>query len=183
MSAKSSTRRGVSRRAVGVSVSVATLSAVLLLASAVLALERGDTPPPIDLPDLEGARVDLAELEGKVVVVDFWASWCGPCREAMPVLEALHKRHHEQGLVVVGVNLDRNPKRMRRFLQSHPVSFRIVHDRNMEVAGRYQPPVMPSSFLIARDGTLRYLHAGFGEDTEALLSSHVAKLLGDTLPP
>ena len=64
------------------------------------------------MPDLAGKKVDLAELKGKVVLVDFWASWCGPCKEEMPVLEALHEKYAEEGLVIVGVNIDNNKKKM-----------------------------------------------------------------------
>ena len=142
---------------------------LLAAASGAQALEVGDAPPAIDLPDQSGAKVSLAELRGKVVLVDFWASWCAPCREEMPALQALHEKYAEDGLVIVGINIDRSPKQMNRFLKGSPVTFRIVHDSKKKVASTYAPSAMPTSYFIGRDGTLRYIHEGFRtEDTPAL---------------
>ena len=145
------------------------LAAVLVVASTAAALKAGDTPPPIGLPDLQGEQVDLAELKGKVVVVDFWASWCGPCKEEMPVLEALHEKYSEQGLVIVGINIDNSRKKMEKFLEANPVTFRIVHDPKITIPQRYEPSTMPTSYFIGRDGKLRYVHEGFRKrDAEAI---------------
>jgi len=92
------------------------------------ALEPGDAPPPIGMVDQRGEKVDLSDLEGKVVLVDFWASWCGPCREEMPVLEQLSAKYADQGLVIVGVNIDRNKKKM--------ISFSPRSARQSEVVAR-----------------------------------------------
>ena len=147
------------------------LLVVVSLANSVAdaALNRGDTPPPIDLPDRTGATVDLDQLVGQVVVIDFWASWCRPCREEMPALQRLHEKYRSRGLVVIGVNIDRSAKRMNRFLKEVPVSFRIVHDKGLEVANRYAPPRMPSSYFIGRNGRVAHIHEGFrAKDAESL---------------
>ena len=164
------------------------LRAVFVLALAVVsfgatpsaaALDLGTEPPPIDLPDLKGVKVDLAALKGKVVLVDFWASWCGPCREEMPVLEALFEKYAADGLVIVGINIDRSAKKMNKFLESSPVSFRIVHDPKVKVASKYEPAAMPSSYFIGRDGKLRHVHEGFRKkdapDLEARLKTLLAQ--------
>jgi thiol-disulfide isomerase/thioredoxin len=143
------------------------------------ALRKGDRPPPIGLADTSGEAVDLEALRGKVVVVDFWASWCGPCREEMPVLEALHKKYQEDGLVIVGVNIDRNRKKMNNFLKGFPVTFRIVPDPKLEVAARYEPPSMPTSYFIGKDGTLRYMHEGFHEEDVSEIESRLQVLLAE----
>lgn len=133
------------------------------------ALKMGEKPPRIDLPDRVGAAVDLDQLVGQVVVVDFWASWCRPCKDEMPALQRLHEKYRSEGLVVIGINIDRSERKMNRFLKEVPVSFRIVHDRELEVANRYAPPRMPSSYFIGRDGKLVYIHEGFRpKDAESL---------------
>jgi thiol-disulfide isomerase/thioredoxin len=151
----------------------------LLVASPASALTSGDAPPAIDMLDQAGAKVDLNELKGKVVLVDFWASWCGPCRQEMPVLEQLHKKYAKQGLVIVGVNIDNNPKKMNNFLKGTPVSFRIVHDRKLHVASKYEPGTMPSSYFIGRDGKIRYVHEGFRKKDAAELEERIKTLLAE----
>jgi thiol-disulfide isomerase/thioredoxin len=167
MSAKSSTSSRLAALLAGI--------LGMLAATQAEALRVGDTPPPIDAPDTTGAKVDLESLRGKVVLVDFWASWCGPCRDEMPVLEALHSKYAADGLVIIGVNLDRNPKKMKNFLEKSPVSFRIVPDPKLEVASRYEPPGMPSGYFIDRRGALRHVREGFrkgdADDIEARLEA------------
>ncbi|MGD8824285.1 MAG: TlpA disulfide reductase family protein [Myxococcales bacterium] len=153
--------------------------AAWLLCSVAAALAPGQVPPPIDLADRSGRKVDLEELRGKVVLVDFWASWCGPCRQELPFLEALHQKFESQGLVVVGISIDRSAKKMSRFLESVPLSFRIVHDPNLSVASRYEPSAMPSSYFIARDGKVRYVHEGFRKKDAADIESRLRTLLAE----
>ncbi len=155
------------------------LALVLLVASTASALAPGDAPPAIDMPDEAGKKVDLNELKGKVVLVDFWASWCGPCKQEMPVLEELHKKYAKQGLVIVGINIDNNPKKMANFLKGAPVSFRIVHDRKLAVASKYEPETMPSSYFIGRDGKIRYVHAGFRKKDATELEERIKALLAE----
>lgn len=153
------------------------LAAMLLTASGARALGPGDAPPAIDMPDQTGAKVDLAALEGRVVLVDFWASWCGPCKKEMPVLAALHEKYAGQGLVIVGVNIDSSSKKMNKFLKETPVRFRIVHDRKLVVANRFEPETMPTSYFIGRDGTVRYVHEGFQKGDARVLEERVKALL------
>ena len=153
---------------------------VLLLASPAAALEPGGRPPAIEMPDLEGKKVELTALQGKVVVIDFWASWCGPCKQEMPVLEALHKKYGEQGLVIIGVNIDNNPKKMNNFLKGTPVSFRIVHDRKLAVASKYEPGTMPTSYFIGKDGKVKYVHEGFRKKDAGELEERVKTLLAES---
>jgi thiol-disulfide isomerase/thioredoxin len=160
-------------------VSYAVLSAALLVASTAAALKAGDAPPPIDLPDQHGKKVDLAELRGKVVLVDFWASWCAPCRQEMPVLEGLHEKYAEQGLVVVGINIDNSKKKMDKFLKGFPVTFRIIHDPKITVAQRYEPSTMPTSYFIGRDGKLRYVHEGFRKKDAEGIETRIKALLAE----
>ena len=159
------------------------LLAALSIATVAGAVEPGEVPPPIDLPDLNGDEVDLSALEGKVVVVDFWASWCGPCRKEMPLLQTFHEKYAKDGLVIIGVNLDRSAKKMRSFLEKTTVTFRIVHDPKAKTAQRYAPRAMPTSYFIGRDGKVRYVHEGFTPDDAHPLETRIQALLGDTQPP
>jgi thiol-disulfide isomerase/thioredoxin len=147
-------------------------------AAPALALDAGARLPEIGLTDVRGARVDAASLKGKVVIVDFWASWCGPCKEEMPVLERLYKKYKSRGLVVVGVSVDQELGNVKGFLKQVPVSFSIVHDAEHKVAGRFKPPRMPSSYVVDRNGIVRYVHAGFRDEDAAKLEAEVSALLG-----
>jgi thiol-disulfide isomerase/thioredoxin len=156
-----------------------SLGLVWLVASGAAALEPGQVPPPIDLPDQHGEKVDLQALRGRVVLVDFWASWCAPCKEGMPILQALHEEYADQGLVIVGVNIDNNRKKMDKFLRGTPVTFRLVHDPKTSIAQRYEPPTMPTSYFIARDGKVRYLHEGFRKKDAEGIEAKIRKLLAE----
>ena len=155
------------------------LGGLVFVVSVASALAPGDTPPAIDMPDQAGKKVDLEELEGKVILIDFWASWCGPCREEMPVLQAFHEKYAADGLVIIGVNIDSSLKKMNKFLERAPVSFRIVRDPKLAVASRYEPPTMPSSYFISRDGRIRFLHAGFSKEDAPGFEARIKTLLAE----
>ncbi|HEY8432519.1 MAG TPA: TlpA disulfide reductase family protein, partial [Sandaracinaceae bacterium] len=91
----------------------------------------------------------------------FWASWCEPCGQAMPALDRIYRAYRNRGLVVIGVNVDRNVENARSFLQRTRVSFPIVHDSNQAFASQFSPPTMPSTYVIDRQGIVRHVHAGF----------------------
>lgn len=181
MFAKSSTSESSARRPRRnrMKTLLGALAVALLIASTASALTSGDAPPAIDMPDQAGKKVDLNELKGKVVLVDFWASWCGPCKQEMPVLEELHKKYAKEGLVIVGINIDNNPKKMNNFLRGTPVTFRIIHDRKLNVASKYEPETMPSSYFIARDGKIRYIHEGFRKKDATEFEERIKALLAE----
>lgn len=153
------------------------LIALLGFASVGLALEAGQAAPAIQLKDLSGKPVSLASFKGKVVIIDFWASWCGPCRQSMPVLERLSKTYKDKGLVVLGVNIDNDAKTAAKFLSEVPVSFVVVNDASKSVAKAYAPPTMPSSYLVDREGRVRHVHAGFKSGDAKELEAEVQQLL------
>ncbi len=143
-----------------------------------LALDSGAPLPEIGLTDLAGKRVDLASLRGKVVIVDFWASWCAPCKQEMPVLERLYKKYKSRGLVVVGVSVDQEAANVGSFIKQLKVTFPIVHDKAHSVADRFHPPRMPSSFIVDRNGVVRHVHGGFRASDAVSIESEVTALLG-----
>ncbi len=141
------------------------------------ALDAGEKLPEVGLVDLSGKRVSVAALVGKVVVVDFWASWCAPCREELPVLERLYRKYRGQGLAVVGVSVDKDLANVKSFLAKLPLSFPVVHDANHQASSRYEPPRMPSSYVIDKKGFVRFVHAGYRAADAALFEKEIASLL------
>jgi cytochrome c biogenesis protein CcmG/thiol:disulfide interchange protein DsbE len=107
------------------------------------------------------ANLDLSSYAGKIVWLDFWASWCVPCRRSFPWLNQMLAEYGDQGFVVVGVNLDKDPQLAREFLADTPAQFPIVYDPNGELATRFGVIGMPSSFLVGRDGQVITEHVGF----------------------
>lgn len=154
-----------------------TLALLLTLALPAAALDVGARAPEIGLPDLDGHMQRMSALRGKVVIVDFWASWCAPCREEMPVLERLYRAHRGDGLIIIGVSQDRGVANMRSFVARTPVSFPLVHDASHSVAGRYHPSRMPSSYIIDRRGIVRHVHAGYRSSDAAAIEHEVEALL------
>lgn len=153
-------------------------AASLLFASYVAALEEGTQAPALAAPALgTSARVDLSRHRGSVVVVDFWASWCEPCAQAMPALERIYQRYRGQGLVVIGVSEDDAERNARSFLSRTPVSFPIVLDADHSIAGRYRPGTMPSTFVIDRQGVVRHIHSGYRPGDAAALERQIRALL------
>ena len=143
------------------------------------AVGEGTLAPEIALNDRAGKPLKLAELKGHVVIVDFWASWCAPCREELPVLEGLYRKYRDKGLIVVGVGLDHELDKLTKFLRASPLSFPVVHDEQGTVADRYGPPKMPSSYLIDKRGVIRHVHAGYKASDKAALERELSALLSE----
>ena len=130
---------------------------LVVIAGAVQALdEPPDAPGPLPI-----AEFQLADFQGRVVLVDFWASWCEPCRQALPWLNAMQKKYGDQGLQVVMVNLDRDPAAAAKMAADIDAGIRQFLDPAGELATRYELEGMPSSFLYDRSGELISNHVGF----------------------
>lgn len=128
------------------------------------------------------ASFDLASFKGKVVYLDFWASWCAPCRKSFPWLNRLQAKYGEEGLVVVAVNVDRERRKADEFLEKHPADFRVVYDPEGKLASHYDLKGMPSTFLIDRSGAERAAHVGFRENETETLEKTVRLLLAESAP-
>jgi len=125
------------------------------------------------------AAFDPDEYAGKVVVLDFWASWCVPCRRSFPWLNAMHEKYADEGLVIIGVNLDLEHAEAERFLGEFPASFRIVYDEHKALAKQFDVIAMPSSYMLGRNGKVVEQHHGFKvkkqADYEAAIVSALAQ--------
>jgi thiol-disulfide isomerase/thioredoxin len=148
--------------------------AMLLAATSVFAAVN--KAPALQLPALEG-EVDVSMLEGRVVYLDFWASWCEPCRESFPWMAAMKEKYGGQGFEVVAVNLDKERKLADQFLQVMDVNFIVAFDAAGESATRYELRGMPGSYLIGRDGNIHASHLGFRDKDKANLETAIQQLL------
>ena len=163
--------------------SVLFLATVLFLASqyAVGADPAGNIPattaPDFVLKNSSGQNIRLRELRGHVVMINFWATWCGPCRDEMPKLEQLYRQYLGAGFTVIGVNIDDNRDNAIGLSKKLGVSFPILFDKDKQVSKLYKVDAMPSSVLIDRDGKLRYLHRGYKPGYEISYQSEVRALL------
>lgn len=106
-------------------------------------------------------QLDLTQYKGNVVVVDFWASWCVPCRRSFPWLNQMQKKYGDEGLVIVGVNMDSNAAEADKFLQEFPAEFTIIYDSDRTLGRKYGVEAMPTSFVIDRNGEIVANHLGF----------------------
>lgn len=140
-----------------------------------LAASPGQPAPALEGPALRGGPVSLERLRGRVVVVDFWASWCEPCRRSFPVLDGLARRHAAAGLTVVGVSVDDELANAQRFVRELRPSFPVLHDASHQIAERWSPPSMPTTYIIGRNGSVLAVLTG---DEIQQLDARVTAALG-----
>jgi peroxiredoxin len=139
--------------------------------------ELSGVAPDFDLLSRDGGRVALSDLEGQVVMVNFWATWCGPCRQEMPHLEALYQRYSGLGFTLLGVNVEKDSSGADKFLVETPVSFPILFDPESEVSELYNVVAMPSTVLIDKSGNLRFIHHGYQPGYENDYQSQIRALI------
>jgi thiol-disulfide isomerase/thioredoxin len=150
-------------------------AAFLLLSRTASAAFTEGTP----LPDLStfGLTGALPNLKGKVVYLDFWASWCAPCKASFPVLNSWHQQLAAKGVVVLGVNVDENEADMQTFLKKNTIGFPIVRDAEHKLVSTANVKTMPTSFIIDRKGIIRHVHNGFHKKDESTLLAQLNALL------
>ena len=152
------------------------------LASAADAVVKPWPAPAFSLKDKAGQVRTLAEFKGRVVLVDFWASWCGPCKASFPALDSLHEELHGEGLEVVAINVDEDRKDAQAFLEGRSPSMTVLFDSQGRSPEDFKVEGMPSSFLIDREGNVRFQHMGFTEQTKADFRREIAFLLREDSP-
>jgi len=154
---------------------VALASAMVVSVS--LAGDGGGRAADFRLDARGGKQLGLGELKGQVVMINFWATWCGPCRQEMPLLEQMHKKYKPMGFTLVGINVEEDSSGAEAWLQKTPVSFPILFDRENRVSKLYNVSGMPSSVLIDRKGNVRYLHRGYKAGDENTYLDHIRALV------
>lgn len=151
----------------------------LLLGTATFAKTENLSGPAPDftLPLAGKKKLKLSQLQGNVVMVNFWASWCGPCREEMPLIEDLFQKYKKLGFVVYGVNVDANPKDAQELLKASGVSFPVGYDTKNKVSQLYSIDSMPSTVMVDRKGNMRFLHRGYKPGYEKDYEKQIRQLI------
>ena len=133
--------------------------------------------PDFSLPARNGGEVRLSELRGQVVMINFWATWCGPCRQEMPLLQQIHAKYEPLGFTMLGINVEPDSVAAQNWLKGMPVTFPILFDRKSEVSSSFGVEAMPSSVLIDREGRVRHVHRGYKPGDEAVYADLVRGLV------
>jgi len=161
----------------------ATLTSVLL-ASCVLIAQPGfaaaklnKTAPDFTLKMKHGGNFRLSEHRGEVLFINFWASWCGPCRQEMPILDELHQRYQSAGFKVIGITIDEDTSKADAMLKKIPVSFPVLYDAESSVSELFDVDAMPTSVLVDRSGKMRFLHRGYKPGYEEDYRNQIKELI------
>ncbi len=156
------------------------LFSVALVLSSITTVSAGKlsgAAPDFTLKSRDGGNVRLAELRGEVVLVNFWASWCGPCREEMPKLEELHNTYKDLGFTLLGINLDQTEELSKKLLKDISVTFPVLFDPENNVSEAYDVESMPSTFLVDKNGNWRFVHKGYLPGYEDEYAEQIKTLL------
>jgi peroxiredoxin len=153
--------------------------ATLLLAAALAApaVQASAAATDFSLPTRDGGTVRLSELKGQVVMINFWATWCGPCRQEMPLLQQLYGKYEPLGFTLLGVNVEPDSAPAQAWLKNVSVSFPILFDRDNKVSAQFGVEAMPSTVLIDRDGNVRHVHRGYKPGDESTYADLVRGLV------
>lgn len=138
---------------------------------------EGQVAPDFVLRSATGENLRLSEYRGDVVLINFWATWCGPCRQEMPLLNDLYGRYKRVGFNLLGVNIDEDSRRAMQMVQELGVNFPVLFDENKEVSKLYEVAAMPVTILVDREGIVRYVHHGYKPGYEEKYLTEIRSLL------
>ena len=151
--------------------------ATLTSLNPVVASDGGVQAPDFTLQARSGDPISLAALRGQVVMINFWASWCGPCRQEFPILDQIHRKYRPLGFAMLGINVEPETPDAERFLASTPVGFPILFDRNNAVSRKFGVSGMPTTVLVDRKGRIRWLHQAYKPGDENEYISQIRAIL------
>jgi peroxiredoxin len=137
----------------------------------------GQAAPDFTLKSASGQNLRLRELRGEVVLINFWASWCGPCRQEMPLLNKIHEQYRKAGFTLLGVNIDDDPAAARDMARKLGVAFPVLLDTDKRVSKLYDVDTMPATLLVDRSGKVRYVHRGYRPGLEITYQNQIRELL------
>lgn len=163
--------KGLKTFLVGAAFFIATASG---LASSSL---EGQAAPDFVLKSSSGENLRLSEHRGEVVMINFWATWCGPCRQEMPLLDDLYSRYERVGFSLLGVNIDDDSRRAMQMIEELGVNFPVLFDERKEVSKLYDVQAMPVTVLVDREGTIRHVHHGYKPGYEEKYLTEIRSLL------
>lgn len=158
---------------------IAALVSALTFAAQAKAVEVDTEAPDFTLEALSGPNLRLQEYRGDVVLINFWASWCGPCRQEMPILDRLHQRYQEAGFTVLGVNVEGKRKPAEKVINKSKVTFPVLIDSGQKVSETYDLEAMPTTVVVGRNGQVRYIHRGYNPGDEAKYIDVVKHLISE----
>lgn len=141
----------------------------------------GEQAPDFRLPSLSEQETGLEDFKGEVVLINFWASWCGPCQEELPELQLLHQKYQERGFRVIGINIDKKKQNAQKFVERFRLSYPILLDPDSSVIRQYRGHSMPISYLIDRKGTVRAVFFGFNRKKLPQMEKSIVGLLDETV--
>ena len=153
---------------------IIALAAVMLMSVSAFA---ADAAPDFTLKSSTGENVRLAEQRGQVVMLNFWASWCGPCRQEMPLLDGISKKYGKMGFVLYGVNVEEDNTAAKKMLKDLGVSFPILFDTESKLSGLYNVEAMPTSVIIDKKGNIRYIDRGYKAGDENKYKEQIMELI------
>jgi thiol-disulfide isomerase/thioredoxin len=142
-------------------------AALLATASPAVAADGAVPAPAFTLASRAGGQVSLADLKGQVVMINFWASWCGPCRQEFPALDQIYAKYKPMGFTLVAINVESEKADAEKFLATTPASFPILFDPDNSVSGKYGVSAMPTTILVDRQGRVRWQHRAYKPGDEA----------------
>jgi peroxiredoxin len=137
----------------------------------------GQAAPDFTLKSASGQNLRLRELRGEVVLINFWATWCGPCRQEMPLLNKIHEQYRKAGFTLLGVNIDDDPAVARDMARKLGVAFPVLLDTDKRVSRLYDVDTMPATLLVDRNGKVRYVHRGYRPGLEVTYQNQIRELL------
>lgn len=170
-------RKGMKRMQGLKSIVLGALLSIFAVGSMAASDLAGQAAPDFVLKSATGENLRLSEYRGDVVMINFWATWCGPCRQEMPLLDDLYNRYQRVGFNLLGVNIDDDPRRAMKMIEDLGVSFPVLFDEFKVVSKLYQVEAMPVTVIVDREGTVRYVHHGYKPGYEDHYLTEIRSLL------